>query len=70
MEHEQVREDATANMSLDISDKQRESTPGSMLRAESNSTLLISKALEGSARDKDKLAKKVYIVLLRYVTQP
>ena len=47
MEREQVREDASADMSSDISDGQRESTPGSMPHAESNSTLPISKALEG-----------------------
>jgi len=70
MECEQVREDATTDMSSDISDKQRESTPSSMPRAESNWTLLISKAHEGSARGKEKPAKKVYILLLRCVTQP
>ena len=70
MEREFVREDATADMSLDISNGQRKSNLGSMPHVESNLTLLISKALEGSARDEEKPAKKVYIVFFKCMTQP
>jgi sucrose-phosphate synthase len=65
------RNDATADMSSDLSEGEREGTPAdSMPRAESNLALLISNTQDASAPDKEKPAKKLYIALLRCVRQP
>jgi sucrose-phosphate synthase len=83
MEREQGRKDATADMSSDLSEGERDSTPvDSMPRVESsltlsssgpgeesNLTLSSSSPGEASAPDREKPAKQLYIVLIRCVRE-
>jgi len=73
MEREQGRKDATADMSSDLSEGERDSTPGdSMPRVESSQALSIqapSSPGGAGAPDKEKPAKRLYIVLIRYVRE-
>lgn len=68
MEREQGRKDATADLSSDLSEGERDSTPADgMPRVESSLTLSSSNAEEASASDREKPVKNLYIVLLRCV---
>lgn len=65
LEREQGRKDATADMSSDLSEGEKESTPGdSMPRVESSLTLSSSNLGEVTAPDREKPAKRLYIVLI------
>lgn len=68
MEREQGRKDATADMSSDLSEGEKDSTPvDSMPRVESSLALNTSSPGEASAPDREKPAKRLYIVLIRCV---
>lgn len=73
MEREQGRKDATADMSSDLSEGERDNAPGeSMPRVESSLALSSStpgEASEASAPDKEKPAKRLYMVLIRCVRE-
>lgn len=68
LEREQGRKDATADMSSDLSEGEKETTPGDIMpRVESSLTLSSSNLGEVTAPDREKPAKRLYIVLIRCV---
>lgn len=72
MEREQGRKDATADMSSDLSEGEEKSTPAeTMPRIESTLSLPTSNnvAEPPSTPDKEKPAKRLYMVLIRCALQ-
>lgn len=70
MEREQGRKDATADMSSDLSEGEKESVPqDSIPRVESALTLASSNVGESISSEREKPEKRLYIVLIRCARQ-